>query len=214
SFVIRFQQTTPAVFAKGVEDTAFYRYNRLLALNEVGGDPGRFGLSVDDFHAANLERARRFPLHLLASQTHDTKRSGDVRARLIALTWIPDEWRAFVASLPVERGVDPDDAYLVWQALVGAWPLTRERLDGYLEKALRESKRRSSWLEPDVEYERRVREFAWSHHELVAPFARRVAELGERIALAQTLLKLTCLGVPDIYQGDELESLNLVDPDN
>src|SRR5207253_2949241 len=93
-------------------------------------------------------------------------------------------------------------------------PVTRERLDGYLEKTLRESKWRSSWLEPDVEYERRVREFAWSHHELVAPFARRVAELGERIALAQTLLKLTCPGVPDIYQGDELESLNLVDPDN
>jgi (1->4)-alpha-D-glucan 1-alpha-D-glucosylmutase len=214
AFVIRFQETTPAVFAKGVEDTAFYRYNRLLALNEVGGNPGRFGLSVDDFHAANLERARRFPLHLLASQTHDTKRSGDVRARLTALTWIPDEWRELVDSLPVERGVDPDDAYFVWQTLVGAWPLTRERLDGYLEKALREGKRRSSWLEPDVGYERRVQEFAWSQHDRVAAFAGRLAELGRRIALAQTLLKLTCPGVPDVYQGDELESLSLVDPDN
>jgi len=214
AFVLRFQQTTPPVFAKGVEDTAFYRYNRLLALNEVGGNPGRFGLSVDDFHAANLERARRFPHHLLASQTHDTKRSGDVRARLIALTWIPTEWRALVESLTVPHDVDPDDAYLVWQTLVGAWPLTRERLDGYLEKALREGKRRSGWLEPDLEYERRVQSFAWSQHERVADFARRLARLGERIALAQTLLRLTCPGVPDIYQGDELESLNLVDPDN
>jgi (1->4)-alpha-D-glucan 1-alpha-D-glucosylmutase len=214
AFVLRFQQTTPPVFAKGVEDTAFYRYNRLLALNEVGGAPGRFGLSVDDFHAANLERAWRFPFHLLASQTHDTKRSGDVRARLVALTWIPDEWRALVESLDVPSGVDPDDAYLVWQTLVGAWPLTRERLDAYLEKALREGKLRSNWLEPDVEYERRVQEFAWSEHARVEAFASRLAEVGRRIALAQTLLKLTCPGVPDIYQGDELESLNLVDPDN
>jgi (1->4)-alpha-D-glucan 1-alpha-D-glucosylmutase len=214
AFVIRFQQTTPAVVAKGVEDTAFYRYHRLLALNEVGGNPARFGLAVDDFHAANLERARRFPHHLLASQTHDTKRSGDVRARLVALTWIPDEWRALVDSLEVAPGVDPADAYLVWQTLVGAWPLTRERLDAYLEKALREGKLRSGWLEPDVEYERRVQEFAWSEHRRVEPFARRLAELGRRIALAQTLLRLTCPGVPDVYQGDELESLNLVDPDN
>jgi (1->4)-alpha-D-glucan 1-alpha-D-glucosylmutase len=214
AFVIRFQQTTPPVFAKGVEDTAFYRYHRLLALNEVGGNPGRFGLSVEDFHAANLERARRFPLHLLASQTHDTKRSGDVRARLVALTWVPDEWRALVESLPVPRGVDPNDAYLVWQTLVGAWPLTRERLDAYLEKALREGKLRSSWLEPDLAYERRVQEFAWSQHAAVEPFARRLAELGRGISIAQTLLKLTCPGVPDVYQGDELEALNLVDPDN
>jgi (1->4)-alpha-D-glucan 1-alpha-D-glucosylmutase len=97
---------------------------------------------------------------------------------------------------------------------VGAWPLTRERLDGYLEKALREGKRRSNWLEPDVEYERRVQEFAWGSREFAAPFAARVAPLGEQIALAQTLLKLACPGVPDIYQGDELESLSLVDPDN
>jgi (1->4)-alpha-D-glucan 1-alpha-D-glucosylmutase len=214
AFVTRFQQTTPPVYAKGVEDTAFYRYNRLLALNEVGGDPGRFGLSVDDFHAANLERARRFPLHLLASQTHDTKRSGDVRARLVALTWIPDDWESLVGSLEVPPGVEPEDAYLAWQTLVAASPLTRERLDVYLEKALREAKRRSNWIEPDVEYERRVQEFAWREHERLAPFARRLAEVGRDIALAQTLLKLTCPGIPDVYQGDELESLNLVDPDN
>jgi (1->4)-alpha-D-glucan 1-alpha-D-glucosylmutase len=214
AFVIRFQQTTSPVVAKGVEDTAFYRYHRLVALNEVGGDPGRWSVSVEDFHAANLERARRFPLHLLASQTHDTKRSGDVRARLVALTWIPDEWAAFARSVRVPSDVDPADAYLVLQTLVGAWPLNRERLDLYLEKALREGKLRSSWLSPEEAYERRVQEFAWSLREPVEPFAARVAPLGEQIALAQTLLKLTCPGVPDIYQGDELESLSLVDPDN
>ncbi len=214
AFVIRFQQTTPPVVAKGVEDTAFYRYHRLVALNEVGGDPGRWSLPVEDFHAANLERARRFPVHLLASQTHDTKRSGDVRARLVALTWMPDEWAALVRGVRVPGNVDPADAYLALQALVGAWPLTRERLDGYLEKALREGKQRSNWLDPDVEYERRMQEFAWGLRGVVEPFVARVAPVGGRIALAQTLLKLTCPGVPDIYQGDELESLSLVDPDN
>jgi (1->4)-alpha-D-glucan 1-alpha-D-glucosylmutase len=214
AFVLRFQQTSPAVMAKGVEDTALYRYNRLLALNEVGGDPGRWCLGPDAFHAANAERGRRFPLHLLASQTHDTKRSGDVRARLVALTWLHDEWAGLARRVRVPPGVDPNDAYLVLQTVVGAWPLTRERLDGYLEKALRESKLRSNWLDPDVEYERRVQEFARSLHAEVEPFVRRLAPLGERIALAQNLLKLTCPGVPDIYQGDELESLSLVDPDN
>ena len=109
--------------------------------------------------------------------------------------------------MEVPRGVDPADAYLVLQTLVGAWPLTRERLDLYLEKALREGKQRSNWLSPDEEYERRVQEFAWSLREVAEPFVARVAPVGERIALAQTLLKLTCPGIPDIYQGDELESL-------
>src|SRR4051812_43272516 len=143
AFVLRFQQTTPPVMAKGVEDTAFYRYHRFVALNEVGGSPGRFWLPVDEFHAANLERARRFPLHLLASQTHDTKRSGDVRARLVALSWIPEEWEAAARAVEVPRAVHPNDAYLALQTVVGAWPLTRERLDAYLEKALREGKQRS-----------------------------------------------------------------------
>jgi (1->4)-alpha-D-glucan 1-alpha-D-glucosylmutase len=214
AFVIRFQQTTPPVVAKGVEDTAFYRYHRLVALNEVGGDPGRWWVSPEDFHAGNLVRAERFPRALLASQTHDTKRSGDVRARLAALTWMPEAWTEFARGVPVPDDIDPSDAYFVLQTLVGAWPLSRERLDGYLEKALREGKRRSSWLDPDVEYERRVQEYAWSLARRVAPFAARLAPLGERIGLAQTLLKLTCPGVPDIYQGDELECLSLVDPDN
>src|SRR4029079_11098793 len=135
AFVIRFQQTTPPVMAKGVEDTAFYRYFRFVALNEVGGSPARFSLPVDEFHAANLERARRFPRHLLASQTHDTKRSGDVRTRLIALSWIPEEWQKLVRSIEIPAGVHPNDAYFVLQTLVAA-PVEKERLDAYFEKAL------------------------------------------------------------------------------
>ena len=214
AFVIRFQQTTPPVMAKGVEDTALYRYHRLLALNEVGGSPARFSVAVDELHAANVERLRRFPGGLLTATTHDTKRSADVRARLVALTWIPEEWRAFVGTLPRPRDVDANDAYLVWQTLVGAWPLSRERLDAYLEKALREGKRSSSWLEPDEAYERRVQDYAWSLRGHAEPFAARLDALGRRIALGQTLLRLTCPGVPDLYQGDELPTFTLVDPDN
>jgi (1->4)-alpha-D-glucan 1-alpha-D-glucosylmutase len=227
AFVFRFQQTTPAVVAKGVEDTAFYRYNRLLCLNEVGGDPGRFGLSVDDFHAANLVRGRRFPRRLLTTQTHDTKRSGDVRARIAALSWLAGEWCEHVgrwreANAPLRRGdaPDPNEEYLIYQTLLGAWPLEPERLASYLEKALREAKTNTSWLAPDERWESDATAFAldlYDHHpfrESFDPFARRVAELGERISLAQTLLKLTCPGVPDLYQGDEGWSFNLVDPDN
>jgi (1->4)-alpha-D-glucan 1-alpha-D-glucosylmutase len=226
AFVIRFQQTTPPVMAKGVEDTAFYRYNRLLCLNEVGSDPGRFSLGVDDFHAGNIERLRRFPNALLTTQTHDTKRSGDVRARLTALSWLSDEWREHVlewrrVNEPL-RGEAPDanEEYLVYQTLVGAWPLERERLDAYLEKALREAKVNTNWLEPNARWEDGVKSFGgalYDHQPFRASFdafVERVAELGERIALGQTLLKLTCPGVPDVYQGDELWNLSLVDPDN
>ena len=153
AFVTRFQQTTPAIMAKGVEDTAFYRYARLLALNDVGGDPGRFGITVEQFHAANRERARRFPANLLVTQTHDTKRSGDVRARIGALASMPDEWEAhvrrwFEACSPL-RGPDAVERYFIFQTLVGAWPIEPERLEAYVEKALREAKRNTSWVEPD-----------------------------------------------------------------
>jgi (1->4)-alpha-D-glucan 1-alpha-D-glucosylmutase len=226
AFVIRFQQTTPPVIAKGVEDTAFYRYNRLLCLNEVGGDPGRFSIAVDDFHAGNLERARRFPNALLTTQTHDTKRSGDMRARLVALTWLADEWRDHVLEWRrVNESLhgdapDANEEYFLYQTLVGAWPLEFERLEAYLEKSLREAKTNSNWLEPNARWEEEVKAFAralYDHAPFRAsfdPFVERVAELGERIALAQTLLKLTCPGVPDVYQGDELWNLSLVDPDN
>jgi (1->4)-alpha-D-glucan 1-alpha-D-glucosylmutase len=223
-FVTRFQQTTPAVMAKGVEDTAFYRYVRLLALNEVGGDPSRFGISVEDFHRGSLERARRFPRGLLITQTHDTKRSGDSRARLGALAGMADEWAAqaerWRALVPEAGPPSWSEAYLILQTLVGAWPLELERLEAYVEKALREAKVNTNWVEPDEEYERGVRDWCRGLYanrgfmdELEA-FAERVAREGERSALGQTLLKLTAPGVPDVYQGDELWALSLVDPDN
>jgi (1->4)-alpha-D-glucan 1-alpha-D-glucosylmutase len=215
-FVTRFQQTTGPVMAKGVEDTAFYRWLRLTALNEVGGDPDRFSLSVEDFHAGNLEREARFPNHLLASQTHDTKRSGDVRARISALAGMADEWATVVRGW--RRLDDPNEDYLLWQTLAGAWPIGRERVEAYMEKALREAKVNTSWTAPDEEHERRVREQIGSVYGQLPDgfeaFAGRVAEAGRRISLAATLLRLTVPGVPDVYQGDELESLNLVDPDN
>jgi (1->4)-alpha-D-glucan 1-alpha-D-glucosylmutase len=227
AFVTRFQQTTPPVMAKGVEDTAFYRYGRLLALNDVGGDPSRFGIGVDHFHAANRERAARFPHNLLVTQTHDTKRSGDVRARIGALSGMPDEWGARVRrwmelTAPLVRDGAPDavERYFVFQTLVGAWPLEVERLQAYMEKALREAKRNSGWIGPDEDWEGRVKAFCrglYEHRSFLEdfePFAAEVARAGDRAALAQLLLKLTVPGLPDVYQGDELRSLALVDPDN
>jgi (1->4)-alpha-D-glucan 1-alpha-D-glucosylmutase len=226
-FVTRFQQTSPPVTAKGVEDTAFYRYNRLLALNDVGGDPGRFGISVAEFHDANAQRAERFPNGLLITQTHDTKRSGDVRARIGALAGMAAEWREHVlrwrelnADLRADGAPDSNEEYLIYQTLAGAWPIERDRLEQYLEKALREAKRNTSWVEQDHDYEARVQRFAvalLTHEPFLAdfePFAARVADEGRRSALGQLLLKLTSPGVADIYQGDELEALSLVDPDN
>jgi (1->4)-alpha-D-glucan 1-alpha-D-glucosylmutase len=234
-FVTRFQQTTPAITAKGVEDTAFYRDVRLLALNEVGGDPGRFNLAVEDFHARSVERARRFPEGLLITQTHDTKRSGDSRARIGALAGIADEWRAeverwFELAAPLrtelERGgerraaPDPTEEYLIYQTLVGVWPVSAERLEEYVRKALREAKRNTNWVEPDEEWEGATLAFARALlepgelHDRIEAFVARAAPLGERAAVGQLLLKLTTPGVPDIYQGDELWTLSMVDPDN
>jgi (1->4)-alpha-D-glucan 1-alpha-D-glucosylmutase len=217
--VTRFQQTSPPVTAKGVEDTAFYRHLRLLALNEVGGDPGRFGLSVDELHARNERRSERFPRGLLVTQTHDTKRSGDVRARIGAVSVMAQEWAALAARWVAEADA-PDEhcAYLVLQTLAGCWPIEPERLTAYVEKALREAKLRTSWVEPDEAYEAHAKRFATGllegPPEGFEAFARRVAEAGRRSALGQLLLKLTSPGVPDVYQGDELEALSLVDPDN
>ena len=215
-FVTRFQQTSPPVTAKGVEDTAFYRHLRLLALNEVGGDPARFGLSVDGFHAASAERS---PRGLLVTQTHDTKRSGDVRARIGALSTMADEWAALAATW-LDEADAPDEhcAYLTLQTLVGCWPIEPSRLEAYVEKALREAKLRTSWAAPDEAYEAAARRYARGLVERppdgFAAFAGRVAAEGRRAALGQLLLKLTSPGVPDVYQGDELEALSLVDPDN
>jgi (1->4)-alpha-D-glucan 1-alpha-D-glucosylmutase len=217
-FVVRFQQTTGPVMAKGVEDTAFYRSFRLAALNEVGGSPARFGLTVDEFHEANARRAARFPRHLLTTYTHDTKRSPDVRARIVALTWLVDDWRAKLrewrgALGPLE---DAREEMLVLQTLVGAAPIDRARLDAYLEKALREGKITTNWLTPNLEHESRVKEWAARASALVEsdPFLERVRAVGRRLAIAQLFLKLVSPGVADIYRGDELEDLSLVDPDN
>ncbi len=227
AFVTRFQQTTPPVMAKGVEDTAFYRYGRLLALNDVGGDPGRFGIDVARFHAANRERAQRFPRNLLVTQTHDTKRSGDVRARIGALAGMAQElaylvrdWLAACRALTTGGAPDAIERYFIFQTLLGAWPIEPGRLAAYMEKALREAKRTTNWIVPDAEHEAAVSAFCralYSHRPFLdgfEPFQRRVAEAGDRAALGQLLLKLTVPGVPDVYQGDELLALSLVDPDN
>jgi (1->4)-alpha-D-glucan 1-alpha-D-glucosylmutase len=221
-FVVRWQQTTGPVMAKGVEDTAFYRYFRLTALNEVGGDPGRFSIGPDEFHAAALERFSRHPLQLLASQTHDTKRAGDVRARIGALAGMPERWGERVRRWrELTRGMDdPNEEYLVWQTLVGAWPIVPPRLELYLEKALREGKRTTSWIEPDERHETRVKSFVrslYDNREFLddfEPFVADVTLAGEHASLGALLLRLTTPGLPDIYQGDAFWSLNLVDPDN
>jgi (1->4)-alpha-D-glucan 1-alpha-D-glucosylmutase len=226
-FVTRFQQTTPAVTAKGVEDTAFYRYGRLLALNDVGGDPGRFGISVATFHDGCLERARRFPLNLLTTDTHDAKRSGDVRMRIAVLASMAEEWAShvnqwFSITEPLCAGGAPDDVerYFIFQTLIGAWPIEVARVESYMEKALREAKRNTNWIEPNPEWEEAVKRFSralYSHREWLAdfePFAGRVCAAGERAALGQLVLKLTAPGIADIYQGDELPFRALVDPDN
>jgi (1->4)-alpha-D-glucan 1-alpha-D-glucosylmutase len=220
-FVTRFQQTTGAVTAKGVEDTAFYRFVRLLALNEVGGDPGRFGITVEQFHAANAMRPAR---GLLAGTTHDTKRSADVRARIGALAGMAERWAEHVVRWrglnAHDGGPDWAEELLLYQSLVGAWPLELERLQAYALKALREAKRNTSWTAPDERWEARVESFcerlytSRRFREDFEPLAAEVAAAGERSALGQLALRLTSPGVPDLYQGDELPLLVLVDPDN
>ena len=225
--VARFQQTSGPVAAKGIEDTAMYRYHRLVALNEVGGDPDRFGVSPEAFHEASARAAERWPSAMLATSTHDTKRSEDVRARLAVLSEIPDAWASAVGRWAAvnERhrtGDLPDRAaeYLLYQTLVGAWPLTAERLLPYLEKAAREAKLHTSWLAPAGEYERALRDFAAAaladreFTDQLEAFLPPVVEAGRVNSLAMKLLCLTAPGVPDLYQGSELWDLSLVDPDN
>ena len=226
-FVMRFQQLTGPVMAKGVEDTAFYRYNRLLALNEVGSDPGVFASSIDQFHAACAEAQLHWPRRMLASTTHDTKRSEDVRTRIALLAEMPERWAAEVrqwrqlnAAKRTGEWPDPNTEYLLYQTLVGAWPIDEQRLWRYLEKAVREQKVHTSWTDPNAEYEQALNDFA-RRCLGERPFVRRLEALigaltpaWQVTSLALTLLRLTCPGVPDIYQGTELWDLSLVDPDN
>ncbi len=225
--VVRMQQLSGAVMAKGFEDTALYCHLRFVALNEVGGDPGRFGESPAEFHAWCQRNQTRWPTTMLATSTHDTKRSEDVRARLALLSEDPAGWGRAVGGFSElaarhRQGAWPDRAaeYLLWQTVVGAWPITPERLASYLEKAAREAKLRTSWTNPDAEYEAALRAFAVaavSDPEVVAAVEAYVAGLrapGQATSLSALAIKLTAPGVPDIYQGNEVWDLSLVDPDN
>ncbi|HEX7104394.1 MAG TPA: malto-oligosyltrehalose synthase [Acidothermaceae bacterium] len=223
-FATRFAQTAAAVYAKGVEDTAFYRHARLLSLNEVGGDPGRFGVGLDEFHAFASDLQERQPTAMTTLSTHDTKRSEDVRARISVLSELPDEWEAAVSRwMPIGEKLgcpDPRTGYFFWQTLVGAWPLDAERATRYLEKATREAKLSTSWQSPDERYDRAAREFVaavFADDGLLADVGLFVATIEPAAAansLAQKLIQLTMPGVPDVYQGCELATFTLVDPDN
>jgi (1->4)-alpha-D-glucan 1-alpha-D-glucosylmutase len=226
--VARFQQVTGPVMAKGVEDTTFYTYNRLTALNEVGGNPGRFGVSPEEFHAGGGEIARHWPGTLLATSTHDTKRAEDTRARLFLLSEIPTRFAGAVSEwsrMNERHRADPalpdrNAEWLLYQTLIGAWPLSPERALAYMEKASKEAKEHTSWVDPDPIYDEALRRFVegtLGDEEFTAALEAFVAPLVEpgRInSLAQALLKLTSPGVPDIYQGSELWDHSLVDPDN
>ncbi len=225
--VARFQQTSGPVTAKGVEDTAFYIYNRLVALNEVGGDPSRFGVGLAEFHAACGEAANLWPEGMLTTSTHDTKRSEDVRCRLAVLSEVPSAWRDAVHRWSelndrhrTGGAPDPNTEYLLYQTLVGAWPISAERVLAYMEKATREAKVHTSWIAPDAGYERALRTFtegALGDPAFVADlagFAEILVGPGRVNSLALKLVTLTAPGVPDLYQGSELWSLALVDPDN
>jgi len=231
-FVLRFQQFTGPVMAKGVEDTAFYCYNRLTGMNEVGSDPGRDGLSVGEFHAYCTKMQATHPATMTTLATHDTKRSDDVRARIAVLSEIPGRFNSAIqrwsrmnsAFKTGKRGApampDRNTEYLYYQTLIGAWPLPMERAQDYMLKAVREAKQQTTWVANNKEFEEALRMFI----ELTlnyAPFLRELQQFVEKVrdagrvnSLTQTLLKYTAPGVPDLYQGTELWDLSLVDPDN
>ncbi len=244
NFAMKFQQITAPVTAKGVEDTAFYRYNRLVSLNEVGGDPDRFGLTLAAFHGASLDRARRWPHTMLAGSTHDSKRSEDVRARISALSEMPAAWRLSLRrwsrinrskKVAVDGMPAPcaNDEYLLYQTLLGTWPDTpvdeaglaayRMRIEAYMIKALREAKVYSSWINVNQPYEQAVSGFVQAllgrlqSNLFLDDFLglqRLVAWLGMLNSLSQTLIRLASPGVPDLFQGTEVWDYSLVDPDN
>jgi len=226
-FVLRFQQFTSPVMAKGVEDTAFYCYDRLIALNEVGADPAKDGTSVADFHAYNAKMQATHPMTMTTLSTHDTKRADDVRARLVVLSEIPREfrqtlrrWSRLNSKLRTEALPDRNTEYFYYQTLIGAWPITPDRLHAYMQKATREAKQRTSWTANNKEFEDALNRFiddSLANAPFVADLEQmvaRVRDAGRTNSLAQTLMKHTAPGVPDLYQGSELWDLSLVDPDN
>jgi (1->4)-alpha-D-glucan 1-alpha-D-glucosylmutase len=223
-FVLRFQQLSAATMAKGVEDTAFYRFNRFIALNEVGSNPSIWSAEPEEFHRFCL---RAKPLSLLATSTHDTKRSEDVRARLAVLSEVPAEWKAAVqrwfirnSELRQDGVPDADTEYFLYQTMVGTWPISKERLVSYMLKAAKESKRHTSWIHPDPAYDRALVSFVeqvLANEDFIADlegFVASIDEAGRVNSLSQVALKCTAPGVPDIYQGTELWDHSLVDPDN
>lgn len=234
-FLLRFQQFTPPVMAKGVEDTAFYCFNRLIAMSEVGGDPASDGICIERFHAYNQKMQATHPLTMVTLSTHDTKRSDDVRARLAVLSEIPEEFGAALTrwsemnrelrsnlfgSNPAGDLLDRNTEYLLYQTLIGAWPITVDRLNEYMLKAVREAKQRTSWTANNAEFESALQEFIEGllvYTPFLDDFARfidQIRDAGRVNSLAQTLMKHTVPGVPDLYQGAELWDLSLVDPDN
>jgi (1->4)-alpha-D-glucan 1-alpha-D-glucosylmutase len=244
--ITRFQQLTPPLAAKSVEDTVFYRYGRLVSRNEVGADPARFSIGAQDFHAANAARANCFPHSLLATATHDHKRGEDVRARLAVLSEIPQQWEQTVRrwmsmNAPIgtqkaeRRAPLAADELMLYQMLVGAWPLElaesdadgirafAARIEQWQTKALREAKRISSWVQPNQDYENACRDFLYGILEPradnlfvpeLAAWVRRIAPAGAVNSLTQTILRLASPGIPDLYQGTEFWDFSLVDPDN
>jgi len=215
--IVRFQQTTGPVQAKGVEDTAGYRWPRLVSLNEVGSEPDRFGVSPDAFHNSAATIAATWPYTLTTLSTHDTKRQEDVRARLAVLAERHQEWAAAVAAWRAAAGPapDPDSEYLTWQTLTGAWPISADRLDGYLTKAIREAKTLTSWTDPDAGYEAAVLAYAAKvPADSIAAFVAAIEPDARVNTLGAKLVQLTMPGVPDTYQGCELTGYSLVDPDN
>lgn len=242
-FVMKFQQCTGPIMAKGVEDTSFYIYNRLVALNEVGGEPHHFSISPEKFHGECVARGRTHPHCMLATSTHDTKRSEDVRTRLAALSEMPADWRKALRrwstinrrhkrEIEGEFAPDANEEYLIYQTLLGTWPLEPldkparvkylARIQDYLIKAIKEAKVNSSWVQPNEEWEGAVRDFVAKLLRAGANrfldnfklLAERLAQLGMVNSLAQAVLKSTVPGMPDFYQGTELWDFSLVDPDN
>jgi (1->4)-alpha-D-glucan 1-alpha-D-glucosylmutase len=241
-WVSKLQQYTGAIMAKSIEDTFFYRYVRLFGTNEVGHHPADFGRPVSAFHEANLYRLQHWPSCLLATSTHDTKIAEDVRARLLAISELPERWEAMLrrwseANRPFKTKLgdllapDANEEYLLYQILLGAWPLVenqlddtfRERIKNYMRKALSESKANTNWASPNEPWMKAVDDFveaildrgrATAFWETFVPFAEEIAWRGMNLALVQIALKATVPGVPDIYQGTEIWDLSLVDPDN
>ncbi|GHJ54955.1 malto-oligosyltrehalose synthase [Nonomuraea sp. TT08I-71] len=217
----RFPQLSGAVMAKGVEDTAYYRWSRFVALNEVGGSPAHFGVPPAEFHRFAAARQVRWPASMTTLSTHDTKRGEDVRARLAVLSELPGRWAERVADWMSRAPLaDPAFAHLLWQTAVGAWPIERERLHGYAEKAAREASASTSWADPDPAFEHelhalvdRMYDDPELHAQLTA-FADEITPVGWSNSLGQKLVQLTMPGVPDTYQGTELWENSLVDPDN